>query len=116
MNLEDQIYTLLSSNSAITALVVNRISPEVTSPDSLKPFIVYSREETEFTKNLLGEVLNESGKFSIQCCSNDKKQADDVGKAVVNCFSSAHYEVLDKKSSYDDSTDLYFLTVVVLFD
>ena len=49
MNLEDQIYTLLSSNLAISTLVSNRISPEVTSPDSPKPFIVYSREETEFT-------------------------------------------------------------------
>lgn len=116
MNLEDQIYALLSGNSAVFTLASNRISPEVTSPDSPKPFIVYSREETEYTKNLLGELLNESGKFSIQCCSNDKKQADDLGKAVVDCFSGAHYEVLDKKSSYDDSTDLYFLTVVVLFD
>lgn len=116
MNLEDQIYTLLSGDLAITALVGSRISPEVTSPDSMKPFIVYSREETEFTKNLLGEILNEAAKFSIQCCSNDKKQADDVGKAVADCFSGAHYEVLDKKSSYDENTDLYFLTVVVLFD
>lgn len=116
MSLEEGIYQLLSGDSQLSSLVGERISPEVASSDSQKPFIVYSREETELTKNLLGEIVNEVGTFSIQCCSNDKKQADNIGNLVANCFSTNHFDVVDKKSSYDEATDLYFVNVVVLFD
>ena len=116
MNLEDKLFTLLSSYSNLTNLVSNRISPEITESKTAKPFIVYTRTKTEITDNLLGEVVDESGEFSILCCSDDKPEADDLAKILVDCFSQNHYPVLDKQSSYDQETNLYLCTVVVLFD
>ncbi len=116
MNLEDKLFTLLCGNTAITSLVSNRISPEITESKTQKPFIVYTRTKSDFVTTLLGEVIDETGEFSIQCFSDDKPEVDDLAKAVIDCFSQNHYTVLDKSSSYDQETNLYLCAVVVLFD
>ncbi len=116
MNLEDKLFTLLSENTALMALVSNRISPEITESKTPTPFIVYTRTKSDFVTTLLGEVIDETGEFSIQCCSDDKPEVDDLAKAVIDCFSQNHYTVLDKSSSYDQETNLYLCAVVVLFD
>ena len=60
MNLEDKLFTLLSSHSNLTNLVSNRISPEITESKTAKPFIVYTRTKSEFWKYKTKRILLES--------------------------------------------------------
>jgi hypothetical protein len=77
MSLKAALYSYLTSQAGLTALVGNRIYPDLAPPNAVRPYIVYGIISSEHVRNMLGA----SG-----FCSR-RVQFDIYGSSAISCES-----------------------------
>ena len=76
------IYKLLTSATAVTALVSTRIYPDMATQDAAYPFIVYSHENTTPTDTKDGASPMDADNFQIQVFAKSYSVAQDIAAKV----------------------------------
>ena len=84
MAIKDALFTFLSTNGGVSALVGNKIFPSFAATGSVKPYIVYERDTIDPVENLVAvstALTNES--FSFECHGQTVAEVEALQAAVV---------------------------------
>lgn len=110
MSLESGLYTLLSGNAGVTALVSTRIYPTIAPTDVTRPFIVYNRTGSE-PADLAGRDAIEFARVTIDCYADDVDEAATIGRAVMAAIEdstgSVRGAVQSDFDTFDEGSRLY---------
>lgn len=80
------IYSILSTDTDVTAIVGNRIAPLVQENGVNFPFIVYTREEMRPSTSTKDGYVGDLVTFRIDSVSNSYNQAIDLADAIRHCL------------------------------
>ena len=106
MAAEDSLYTLLSGNAGVTALVSTRIYPDVLPENCTYPAIVYSTQRTAFLL-LDGSSAGNDVAINLQAWAKTRVSAAQVSAAVVTALSGTDFYTTLQDAGYDPETGLF---------
>lgn len=106
MSLDTDLRAALVGNEGITALVGTRIVADRMEEGAARPFIIYSRESTQYETTLDGTVLAERATFDVQCWADTRASAEAVANAVRVVLDAGQRPILSRVSGYDADLDL----------
>jgi hypothetical protein len=102
---EATVFTLLSGDSPVAALVAARIYPSVRPQESALPCIVYERTETQIIQTLSSEVVLSLATMEVRAISSTMAQADAISNAASTAL--AVYTHTARVSAYDPEADVF---------
>lgn len=106
MTVEADLRTLLVGDTAVAALVVDKVSADRVEQGATRPFIVYTRTETDRQKTLDGTVVGVLVTLSLECWGDNRVQAAAVAEAAEAALELAHHTVANRDSGHDPDLDL----------
>lgn len=107
MSAETEIFTALSGAAGVTALVAQRIYPDVLPEKTTYPAVVFARVRTEPTYGISGAYFGADVGVQVGCWGTTRTQADAVGDAVEAALRAAGMPHVGRSAGYDDDTDLF---------
>lgn len=105
MAAEATVFSLLSGNAPVAALVAARIYPSVRPQDSGLPCIVFERVETQITQTLGGEIVLSMAKVEVRAIASTMAQADAISNAASTALAA--YTHTERVSAYDPEADVF---------
>ena len=106
MTAESYIAGLLVADTALSALVGNRIYPDAAAQDTLRPFLLYLRTGTESVALLEGATGEELATMTLEIYGATRAQVDQVYQAVRDALLSAGESIDTAAATYDQELDL----------
>lgn len=88
-HLESKIFSLLTTNTAVKAIVADRVYPVELKPGCRLPAISYQRISGNYDADLEGNSGLEQPRIQIDCWGLGYVQAKDLAKAVRAAMASA---------------------------
>jgi len=92
--IQEDIFSVLSSDNGIAAICAKRIYPQRMPQGSVVPAIVYTFSDITPVKSLGGESGLDNGMVEIICWAQDHTQACRLAAAVRAAFSAAGTAVM----------------------
>ena len=89
MSLESKLYTLLSADAGVTALVALRTYPLVAPQGAEMPFIVYNRISSGRQYSLTGYSNLENPRMQVDCYGTTYSEAKALSEAVITALRGA---------------------------
>lgn len=83
---EEALFALLSADTAIAALVGQRIHPVAAPQDVERPFVVYKVTGRQPFAPLAGAATLARARVTITCWADDWKPARDTAEAIAACL------------------------------
>lgn len=83
MSAETGLYGLLAGAAGVTALVGDRIYPDLLPEDAAYPSVVFGRTGTEIYTGIGGQIYGEDAEIQIACWAETRTAADGVAAAVM---------------------------------
>ena len=111
MSVESDLYTLLSGNAGITALVSTRIYPDVLPEECAYPAIAFSRARTEPLVGVSGQVFGADVDVSVGCWAETRTAADAVADAVETACAGGAFSRAGREAAVDPETGLFAAVV-----
>lgn len=112
MSAEKLIFAVLSGAAGVTAIVSDRIYPDVLPQDKPLPAVVYARSGTEYLHTLGTPAVASSATIEIWCFGMTRPDAEALGDAVLTALIAAKYYPSDRRPEYEDATQTYASVVV----
>lgn len=112
---EQSLYTLLSENSGVTALVSTRIYPDAMPEGCVYPAVVFSRTGTEPLASISNVSYGSDVTLTIGCWGKTRTSADAVASAIVSALNNTDFFLTGREAGFDNETGLFatILTVIV---
>lgn len=88
MTVEADIQAIFASHAAVTALVGDKIYPDVLPADKL-PAVVHTVTGSQTEQNLLGEIIAEAYQVRVECWAKTKAGAVAVRDACKGALLAA---------------------------
>ena len=107
MSVEDTLYTTLSGNAGIAALVSTRIFPDAIPEDKALPAVVYSRTGTDPYPSLSGADFGADITLNIQSWAKTRTQADQIGGAIEAALLGTDFYKVARDVGMDPETGLF---------
>ena len=108
MSPESILNGVLSGASALSALVADRIYPDVLPAETAYPAIVFAREKTGRITSISGQSFGAEIVFHIAAWGKSRTQVDAVADQIEIAADASSQIVLgDRTASYDPETDLF---------
>lgn len=107
MSAETEVFAALSGDAGVTALVAQRIYPDVLPEKSAYPAVVFARVRTEPTYGISGNYFGADVGLQVGCWGTTRTQADAVGSAVETALRLAGMPHVGRTAGYDEETDLF---------
>ena len=105
---ESEVYQLLKTNTAIKALINERVYPMVAPQNVVKPYITYQVINGNNNQCVSGGIYQKDIRFQIDCWSLKYSEVKAIKEAVVNSLvgfkASNNINVMD---GYESETLLY---------
>jgi hypothetical protein len=89
MSLETKLYTLLSGNAGVVALVATRIYPLTAPQEAAMPYVVYTRVSSGRLYSLTGYSNLEYPRMQVDCYGTTYSEAKLLSEAVVTAIRAA---------------------------
>lgn len=80
--LDDAVHAVLAGHTPLAALVADRIFPVEAPQGAARPYVVFSRAETEVMGTLAGGGTHVSADVTVLCFAEDSLAAAAVARAV----------------------------------
>lgn len=103
MSLDTKLYTLLSGDSAVAALVSTRIYPVLAPQGAALPMVIFTRISSGREYTLSGATGLENPRVQIDCYSETYSEAKSVSEAVVAAIRGA----TTFRTAWDDPRESY---------
>lgn len=103
MSLETKLYTLLSGDAGVSALVSNRIYPLAAPQQADLPFVVYTRISSGREYTLSGATGLENPRMQVDCYAETYSSAKAISEAVVTAVRAA----TTFRTSWDDPRESF---------
>lgn len=113
MSFEADLKALLLADGPLVAKVVDRVSADRIEQGALRPFVVYSRVNTEYAGTLLGPSLAEKGVFEIQVWADTRIAVEAVADDIERILIADARAVTGRSSGYDAELDLEATIITV---
>ena len=108
MSLETDLYTLLSNNAGVIALISTRIYPIIAPQDATLPFATYSRVSTNNIFNLDNQSDLENASYQIDCYAETYLGSVAIADAIKTAMKAAStFSTADMDESHDIEEDLF---------
>ena len=106
MSAETEMRALLVADAAVAALVADRISADRIEQGSQRPFVVFTRTNTNREKTLDGTIVGVLVSMVVQCWADTRQAADALADAVQDVIEEQYHTVSSRESDYDGDLDL----------
>lgn len=107
MSAESDLYTILSSDAGVAALVADRIHMQVMPEGEQYPAVVYSRGDEDPTYTIHGARVCSDVDIDIQVWARSPDQARAVMAAIDAALIVSGLSPDGGPTDYDDTMDLY---------
>lgn len=111
MSAESDLYTLLSGNAGVAALVSTRIYPDLVPEGKTLPYIGYERVSTEPVNALSGAQLGALVGLTVACWAGTRVAAEALADAVVAALAPSSFAYLARGVEMDEATGRLAATV-----
>ncbi len=112
MSAEETLYTALSNDAGVTALVGTRIHIDKRDQDEDRPSIVYQRTGTDPMMTIHGTVYAKTISIGIACIADTRAEAESVANAVESAVVP-EFSLTNRISDYDPETQFHVTTVAI---
>lgn len=122
MSAEADLRSDLLAHAPLIALVSpgsdKRVAADKVEAGVARPFLVFSRRETEPVTNLMGQTLAERCVFELQCWADTRASAEALADAAQAALAASTREpygipMEDRSSAYDGELDLECVVLTV---
>lgn len=113
MSSETDLYAALAVNTALAAIVGDRIYPDAIPEDKAPPAVVYQRANTRPVTTIGGQTLAEEVRFSITAWAKTRAAAEAAADGVVAAIALAGHPYADRAAGIDTETGLFATAVEV---
>ena len=113
MSAESQLYSLLSANAGVAALVSTRVYPDLIPEKVAIPYIGFERTGSAPATTLEGSVLAERVDIVIACWSATRIQANQIADAVRAALAGTSWRYAGSGSEVDEATGRLAATLQV---
>ncbi len=110
MSIQAGIFTVLSSNTDLSAIVSNRIYPLIAPQNPTLPYITYQRISKIPTTNMDGISSLDMGRFQIDIWSLTYSEGLDIAKLLERSFDFIG-QLDNQLEDYDSGSKLYRQTL-----
>ena len=104
---------LLTSSTALTAIVGSRIVSDRAEQEWQKPFIMFSRSSTTYEKDLDNNILARLAQIEIQIWADTRAQSANIAQIIEGIFVSTIHDVADRNDLYNEELDEHGESVTV---
>jgi len=104
---------LLTSSTALTAIVGSRIVSDRAEQEWQKPFIMFSRSGTTYEKDLDNNILARLAQIEIQIWADTRSQSANIAQIIEGIFVSTIHDVADRNDLYNEELDEHGESVTV---
>lgn len=114
MSAETALYSALSGDSAVAALVAARIYPDLAPQDIALPCVAFSRVDTEYVVTIHSAVP--AGQFAtleIACMATTRTGADALADAVITAAAGAGFTPEGRRAELDAENNLWAAVLTV---
>lgn len=114
MSAEESLYSALSNDAPVTALVSARIYPDAIPLDKGLPGIAYRRVGTDPVTTLHGGApIAETATLEIACLDDTRAGAEAVADAVVAAAAAGGFYLVDRGWDEDPDNNLFDTVLTV---
>ena len=110
MSVETDLKTTLGNAAGVSALVGNRVYPNIAQKGAALPYIVYSRSDTEKFSSLTGTNDPANARIEIGCTGSTYSSAKAVADAVIAALQGDGYQQ-SEYDLYDDATERHSIFI-----
>lgn len=111
MSVETTLYGILSGHAALTALVGNRIYPDVIAQGEALPALIYRKMGADMFPTLDGVVGIASYRMAVSCWAHKKDDAENVCDKVIAALAASVIPVESRMGDFDTEVGLFGATV-----
>lgn len=116
MSAESSLFDTLSVAAGVTAIVSDRIYPDVIPENKPVPAISFQRTATEFVNTIHGTVpVCTTPTLEISCVDRTRAAANALANAVVSALAGTSFYAIDQQAAVDFESELWGAIVVVNF-
>ena len=114
---EEALFATLSAAAPVTAVVGQRIYPDVIPQDAGIPAIAFLRTDTEFINTIHGAApVGATPLIEISCVQTSRELAHALANLVTTAIATAGFTIEGRRSEQDPETGLWATVLNVTFD
>lgn len=111
MKPEQVMYSALSGDAEVTALVGSKIYIDEIPQGTVTPSIVYQRDSTEPQNTIHGTQIGEFVVMSVVVHSETRPQAESIATEVEAALRSSAFWKVSQESGFDDDKKLHIVAL-----
>lgn len=113
MSAESQLYAILSADAPLSAMVEDRIYPDLIPEGVAIPYVGYERANADPLRTLEGTVLAEDVGLVIACWAATRVQANQIADAVRAALAGTAWRYESATAEVDEATGRLAATLQV---
>jgi len=114
MGAETQVYTALSGDAGVTAIVGNRISPNVVGEKVPMPAVCYNRADTDYIVTIHSALpVGDSVLVDVWCMAKTEDEASELADAAIVALAAAYIAPTNRRHEYDSESEITAVVVTV---
>ena len=107
MSAETQLFATLAAASAVTALVSQRIYPDVTPAEATLPCVAYARLETSYVQTIHSAApVAETAVLEVMCMATSRDGAETLCNAVQAALFAAGFTPVGRRAEFDFDSEM----------
>lgn len=120
MSAETSLYTALTADAAVTAIVGSgsaaRVYPDVVPQEIDLPAVAYARAETEYVTTVHSSVpAGEKVTLAVWCMAEKRSDADALADAAIAAAAAASFTPISRRADFDADNEIWVTELGVTF-
>lgn len=115
MSAETSLYSALSGDAGVTAIVAGRVYPDVAPQGSALPAIVFERTQTDYLNTIHGTAIAQKASLEVWCMAETRAQAEALCNAVETAARTADFITMGRRAEFDNEQMLWATVLSVDF-
>ncbi len=108
MTAETDLYSALSGDSSVTAIVGTKIFSDIPDEGESAPFIFFERLDTDMVYSIhSGVPIAQMAQMAVVCYSDTREQAESIGDLCVTAASNSGFVYVGRQGEYDPESKLF---------
>jgi hypothetical protein len=114
MGAETLVYTALSTDLTVSAIVGDRISPNVVGEKVPMPAVCYNRTDTDYIVTIHSALpVGDFVLLDIWCMAKTEDEASSLADAAIDALATAFITPTNRRHEYDPDTEITAVVVTV---
>ena len=115
MSAETTLNATLLADAGVSAIVGDRIYPDLSPQTAALPAVAYVRDRTEYAQSIDGTLHGQDAVLQIFCMAKGRAQAEQLADAVVLAVLPVWFVPTDRRSEFDPEAEVWAAVLVVSY-